>query len=326
MPFTDTFGRVVRKLRLSVTDRCNLRCRYCLPVEPTWLPRADLLTFEEIERFVRVVVPHGVDRLRLTGGEPLLRRDLAGLVERLAAIPGVDSLAMTTNGVGLDEHAKRLREAGLGAVTVSLDALDPEMYRELVKRDELGRVFAALDTARAVGLTPIKINTVVMRGVNEDQVERFAGMARERAMVVRFIEYMPLDSGGAWDMTQVVSGDELRRRISARWPLEPIARAGNDPATRWRFADGRGEIGFISSVTEPFCGSCDRIRLTADGKLLNCLFGKVEYDVRALLRGGASDQQIVALVQSAVQKKEAGHLINRPGFEQPRRVMSAIGG
>ena len=339
MSFVDRFGREVRKIRLSVTDRCNFRCLYCLPEEPTWLPRDEILSFEELERVARVLVSHGVTRVRLTGGEPLLRRGLPRLVERLSALPGLEGLTMTTNGYYLGEQAKALRDAGLQAVTVSLDALDRETFEALVLRPSFERVMSGIQAALDAGFAPIKINCVAMRGKNEHQVLAFAELARSGPYVVRFIEYMPLDSGHGWDMSQVVTGAEIRARIAERWPLEPIAQpaaaattrsagtvAGRDPATRFRFADGRGEIGFISSVSEPFCGSCDRIRLTAEGKLLNCLFGLKDYDLRGLLRGGASDDAIAAVVRQAVEEKEAGHLINRPGFIQPRRAMVSIGG
>lgn len=322
----DSFGREVRKLRLSVTDRCNFRCTYCLPEEPTWMPRAELLTFEEIERVAGILAPLGVRKLRLTGGEPLVRRDLVRLVARLAAIPGIDGLAMTTNGFHLGEYAKGLRDAGLKAVTVSLDALDPETFFELVRRPAFDRVIAGLDAALAAGFRPIKINCVTMRGINEDHVLRFAEMSRSGDFNVRFIEYMPLDSGDRWDLSKVVPGSEVRARISERWPLRAIPGDGREPASRYEFVDGRGEIGFISSVSEPFCGSCDRIRLTADGKILNCLFGNVEYDVRAVLRDGGDDAAVAAVVRRAVGEKAAGHLINRPGFVKPKRSMVMIGG
>jgi cyclic pyranopterin phosphate synthase len=330
MAFVDRFGREVRKLRLSVTDRCNFRCTYCLPVEPTWLPRAEILSFEEIERVVRALVPQGVRKLRLTGGEPLLRRDLERLVARLARVPGVEGLAMTSNGYFLAEKAKALREAGLRSITVSLDALDAATFDALARRPAFARVMAGIEAALAAGFPEIKINSVILRGVNEGEVVRLAELARSGPFVVRFIEFMPLDSGGGWDLSRVVVGAEVRRRIEERWPLEPVAPpvagSGRDPAARYRFRDGRGEVGFISSVSEPFCASCDRIRLTADGKLLNCLFGLVDYGLRALLRGDAGDEELIAAVRRAVEEKEAGHLINRPGFIQPRRAMAGIGG
>jgi cyclic pyranopterin phosphate synthase len=326
MSFVDAFGREVRKIRLSVTDRCNFRCGYCLPVEPVWLPRADLLSFEEIERVARLLVPHGVEKLRLTGGEPLLRRDLELLVAGLAAIPGVRGLSITTNGYHLAEKARALREAGLRTVTVSVDALHAATFDALVRRASFDRVMAGIEAALAAGFSPIKLNCVLVRGVNDDQIQGFAELARSGPYVVRFIEFMPLDSGGTWDMSKVVRGEEVRQRITERWPLEAGPGDPHDPARVWRFRDGRGEIGFISSVSEPFCRSCDRIRLTADGKILNCLFGHVEYDLRAVLRGGGSDAEVVDLVRWAVAEKGPGHLINRPGFVRPRRAMVSIGG
>ncbi len=235
---------------------------------------------------------------------------------------------MTTNAYHLGEQAKALREAGLRAVTVSLDALDRETFEALARRPAFARVRAGIEAAVAAGFAPIKINCVTMRGVNEEQVLAFAELARSGPFVVRFIEFMPLDSGGTWDLTKVVTGAEVRARIEQeqRWPLEAVPGDGRDPARTWRFRDGRGEVGFISSVSEPFCGSCDRIRLTAEGKVLNCLFGHLDYDLRAVLRGGGSDEDVVAVVRRAVEEKAAGHLINRPGFIQPRRAMAAIGG
>lgn len=326
MAFVDGFGREVRKLRISVTDRCNLRCLYCLPEEPLWLPREEILSFEEIERVARALAPHGVSKLRLTGGEPLLRRDLDRLVAKLAAIEGIRSIAITTNGYYLAQHAVALREAGLQAVTVSLDALDAKTFQALTKRPAFEQVMRGLEAAVAAGFAPVKLNCVTLVGQNEDQILGFAELARSGPYVVRFIEYMPLDSGGAWDLSRVLTGAEVRRRIEARYPLEPISGDGREPARRWRFRDGQGEVGFISSVSEPFCGSCDRIRLTAEGKILNCLFGHVDYDLRALLRAGAGPEALADVVRSAVAAKEAGHLINRPGFIQPRRAMASIGG
>ena len=259
MPFVDSFGRAVRKIRLSVTDRCNFRCTYCLPEEPVWLPRRELLSFEELERVARVLVPHGVAKIRLTGGEPLLRRDLPRLVARLATIPGLEGLSITTNGYHLGQQAKPLREAGLRSVTVSLDGLDAATVDALARRACFNRIQAGIRAALAAGFAPIKINCVIVRGVNEHQIEGFAELARSGPYVVRFIEFMPLDSGGTWDMSRVVTGAEIRQRIEARFAIERVSSgapgpdAARDPASRWRFRDGPGEIGFISSVSEPFC-------------------------------------------------------------------------
>ena len=323
----DAYGRTARKLRISVTDRCNLRCLYCLPEEPAWLPRAEILSFEEIERVARVLVGLGVEKVRLTGGEPLVRTDVQKLAARLALIPGLKGLTMTTNGLHLDEKARPLKEAGLTGLTVSLDALDPETYTRLVRRDALSRVLKGLDSALAAGFSPLKINMVVMRGANDEAVAEFAQLARSGPYIVRFIEFMPLDSGGTWTPERVVTAKEILERVNNVAAVEPVPdQDAHDPARRYRFRDGRGEVGIIAAVSEPFCAQCDRIRLTADGRFLNCLFGHVEYDVRSVLRGGGSDDDIAAVARRAVGEKGPGHLINRPGFIQPRRPMVAIGG
>lgn len=322
----DRFGRRARKLRISVTDRCNFRCVYCMPEDVAFMDREELLTFEEIERVTRVAVRLGIEKVRLTGGEPLARRDVERLVERLAAIPGLRSVSMTTNGYFLPAKAAALKRAGLTGLNISLDTLDPDRFLLLTRRDYLREVLAGLDAALAAGFAPIKVNMVVMRGYNDDEVETFALLARTRPLVVRFIEFMPLDNGNVWNERLVVPAREIIERIASVAPLEPLEHDPSEPARRWRFRDGQGEIGVIASVTEPFCAHCDRLRLTADGKIRNCLFGLDEYDVRAVLRGGGSDEDIAAVFQEAVANKWAGHLINRAGFVKPERTMHAIGG
>lgn len=324
----DSFGREIVNLRVSVTDRCNLRCSYCIPHEDVaWLPRKEILRFEEIERFVRVVAGLGIRKLRITGGEPLLRKDLPELVAKLVAVPGIEDVGMTTNAVGLARLAKPLREAGLSRVNVSLDTLDRELYKELTRRDALPAVLEGLAAAAATGFSPIKVNAVIERDRTLSEVVPLAAMAREKGLILRFIEYMPIGMGDRWTGDQVASNAEILEMLREVGELEPVGEPdGTGPAVRWRFTDGRGEIGLIGSVTEPFCDHCNRIRITAEGKLRTCLFSVREHDVRALLRGGADDAAIAELVKKAVAKKEPGHKIGRDDFEKPDRTMSSIGG
>jgi len=324
-PLVDGHGRVHRDLRISITDRCNLRCTYCMPEEGMrWQPRHELLTFEEIERLATVLVDRlGIDAIRLTGGEPTLRAHLPVLVERLAPL-GTD-LSISTNATTLERLAGDLARAGLRRVNISLDSLRPDRFFELTRRHELDKVLAGIDAALAAGLTPVKLNVVAMRGVNDDEVVDLAAFGRAKGITVRFIEFMPLDASGAWEQTSVVSADEIVGAIDAVFPLEVVPRS-SAPATVWRYRDGSGEIGVIPSVTQPFCGDCDRIRLTADGKLRTCLFATEETDLRALLRGGAGDEAIADVVAAAVGEKGPGHLIGQPTFIRPRRSMSQIGG
>ncbi|MBV8983794.1 MAG: GTP 3',8-cyclase MoaA [Acidimicrobiia bacterium] len=327
-PLVDTFGRVHTDLRISVTDRCNFRCSYCMPAEHmTWLPREGILTFEEIERVARVLKRLGVIAVRLTGGEPLARADLPVLVAKLAAI-GFDDLSLTTNGVGLPHLAQALVDAGLQRVNVSCDSLDRERFASITRRDALDAVLAGMDAAEAAGLAPVKVNVVLMRDVNDDEVVDFAAFARKTGRPVRFIEYMPLDAAHAWERPDVVPAREIVERIDAVFPLEAIGSRDDDPAPadRYRFADGRGEIGVIASVTDAFCGSCNRLRLTADGALRNCLFATQESSVRDLLRAGSSDADLEALCRRVVSSKAAGHGIDAPNFTPPERSMSQIGG
>ncbi|HET9885978.1 MAG TPA: GTP 3',8-cyclase MoaA, partial [bacterium] len=313
----DSFGRQIINLRISVTDRCNLRCSSCIPQEDVeWLPRAEVLTFEEIVRFVRVAAGLGIRKLRLTGGEPLLRKGLPELVGLLVAISGIEDVGLTTNGIGLTRLAQPLRDAGLRRLNVSLDTLDRETFQRLTRRDEIEAVLAGLNAAAAAGFQPIKINAVVQRGVNDAAIVPLANMAREHGFILRFIEYMPIGMGDAWRKDVVVTNAEILETLRTIGPLEPIGAPNGTagPAERWRFVDGKGEIGLIGSVTEPFCDKCNRIRITADGKLRTCLFSIVEHDVRSLLRGEASDDAIADLIVRAVAKKEPGHKIGQPDF------------
>jgi GTP 3',8-cyclase len=327
-PLVDTFGRVHTDLRISVTDRCNFRCSYCMPVEDMkWLPRDGILTYEEIERVARVMKSLGVTAVRLTGGEPLVRADLPVLVAKLAAI-GFEDISLTTNGVGLPHLARALADAGLQRVNVSCDSLDRARFASITRRDSLRAVLEGMAAAEAAGLAPVKVNVVLMRGVNDVEVVDFAAFARETGRPVRFIEYMPLDAAHAWERPDVVPAQEIVERIAAIFPLEPVGSRDEDPAPadRYRFADGRGEIGVIASVTHAFCGTCNRLRLTADGALRNCLFATQESSVRDLLRSGGSDADLEALCRQVVWSKAAGHGIDTPGFLPPARSMSQIGG
>jgi cyclic pyranopterin phosphate synthase len=325
-PLVDSFGRRHRDLRISITDRCNFRCTYCMPEEGMqWQSRDDLLTYEEITRVARLCVERfGFDSVRLTGGEPTVRARLPVLVEKLAAL-GVD-VALTTNGATLGLIADDLAAAGLVRINISCDSLRRDRFTQLTRRDALHRVLEGIDAAVAAGLDPVKVNVVLVRGVNDDEVVDFASFARRVGVAVRFIEFMPLDADEGWRADAVVSQAEIIEAVSAVYPLVEQSRT-HDPATRWRFADGApGEMGVIASVTEPFCGSCDRVRLTADGTFRSCLFAVDEHDVRALLRGGASDDEIAGVIEAAVGAKWAGHSIGQVQFIRPARSMSQIGG
>jgi cyclic pyranopterin phosphate synthase len=327
-PLVDPFARRVRDLRLSVTDRCNFRCTYCMPEDGLrWLDRADLLTYEELARIARVCVQRwGFDGIRITGGEPTIRAEISRLFELLAPL-GVD-LAMTTNGVKLPELAGKLRAAGLARVNVSLDSLRRETFLALTRRDELDRTIAGIDAAVAAGIDPVKVNCVVIRGVNDDEVVDLAAFGRERGVGVRFIEFMPLDAPGNWARDQVVPASEILERIDAVFPLEAThADAAHvEPAARFRFRDGIGDVGVIASVTEPFCGSCDRVRITAEGKFRTCLFALEETDLRAVMRDGGTDDELAAAIEAAVGTKWAGHRIGAVDFVRPDRSLSQIGG
>ncbi len=327
-PLIDGHGRAIGDVRISVTDRCNFRCQYCMPAEGLpWLERSAVLTYEEIERVVALLAAMGVHDVRLTGGEPLVRRELWRLVARLSALPEVHDLSLTTNGYLLERQVEQLVAAGLKRVNVSLDSLAQDRFFAMTRRDSLGAVLAGLEAAeRHPELRPIKVNAVALKNFTEAEVVAFAELARRKPYEVRFIEFMPLDGDRNWDQSQVLPNAEVRRLIGAVHPLEEIGRARSGTARRYRFADGQGEIGFISPVTEPFCGDCNRIRLTSDGKLRTCLFSVNETDLRAPLREGASDAELERIVRDAVWHKELKHHVNEPGFVPPARSMSQIGG
>ena len=325
MELVDTFGRVHRDLRIAVTDRCNFRCQYCMTEEGmVWLPREGLLTFEEIERIAKLAVErYDVDSIRLTGGEPTVRAHLSRLVRKLSAL-GVD-LAMTTNGVSLPLVAEELRDAGLKRLNISLDSLHQDRFLELTRRDDLDRVLRGIDAAISAGFEPVKINVVLMNGINDDEIVDFARFGREKGVVVRFIEFMPLDADEQWGPDRVVPLQRVIDEIHAEFPIEAIERT-SAPANRYRYLDGHGEVGVIATVTEKFCDTCDRIRLTADGQFRNCLFAVNDYNLRDAMRGGATDDELAEIIEGAVHEKWAGHGIDTVHFIRPKRNMSQIGG
>jgi len=327
-PLTDRFGRVHRDLRISVTDRCNLRCVYCMPGSgAVFQPRAQHLTTDELVRVATVARALGVRSVRLTGGEPLLRPEIVEIVGQLARL-GFDDLSMTTNGTRLSRLARPLADAGLDRVNVSCDSLRDERFTKIRRRGDLAGVLASMDAAEAAGLRPVKVNVVMISGLNDDEIESFAEFGRSTGRIIRFIEFMPLDAERAWDRGRVVSSDEVVARIHRRWPLAavPDTVGAAAPASRFRYLDGGGEIGVIASVTRPFCESCDRLRVTADGAIRNCLFTHEERSARDLLRSGGSDEDLARLLRGAVWVKRRGHGIDDPGFERPARTMSMIGG
>jgi GTP 3',8-cyclase len=345
---TDSFGRVLRDLRVSITDRCNFRCLYCLPeteaahnfyrghwahmpnpapILQQWVPRSNILSFEEIERVVRVAVNLGIHKIRLTGGEPLLRHNVEDLVERIARIPGVTDLAMTTNGFLFGQKGQALRQAGLGRVSFSLDSLDPANFRKITGRDSLAAVLESISLAQRLGFRPVKVNAVVIRDINDHEITSLAEFARKNDLSFRFIEFMPLDSARGWLKEMVVPGCEILSRLRRHFELTPVSSdSPSSTAKRWAFPDGRGELGIIAPVSEPFCGNCNRIRLTADGKIRTCLFSVVEHDLRSNLRKGASDEELASWLKQVVLQKEARHHIGEPDFVPPSRSMSCIGG
>lgn len=327
-PLRDGHGRPITSLRLSVTDRCNFRCQYCMPAEGLpWLQRPDVLTFEECERLIRIFASIGVDDLRLTGGEPLVRRDFPDLVAMLAQVPGLEDLSLTTNGYLLKRDLPALTEAGLRRINVSLDSLSRDRFFEMTRRDSLAEVLEGLEAAEQYPqLHPIKVNCVAMRGFTEDEVLAFAEFARRKPYEVRFIEFMPLDADRAWSEDDVLTGEEIRQMIDAVYPLAPAKRRTHATAKVHEFADGSGRIGFVNPVSEPFCSDCNRIRVTADGKLRTCLFSMTETDLRTGLRDGSSDTEIERVIREAVWRKELKHRVSEPGFKQPARTMSSIGG
>lgn len=334
----DGFGRVHTDLRISVTDRCNLRCTYCMPLEVAFKPRDELLSYEEIARVVRVAAGLGIRTIRLTGGEPLVRSRIDVLVQALVAIPGIEDVAMTTNGLLLAEQAGPLYAAGLSRLNVSLDSLREDMFEKIARRKGLDQVLAGLTAAQAAGFRSIRINAVSIRGLTEDEIVPLATLCRRQGFHLRFIEFMPLDAEGAWSNDQVLSGREVREILAANvGPLVPAVRSdAAQPAVDYLWADGGGGVGFIDSVTSPFCGQCDRLRLTADGQFRNCLFSTTEWDVRRVLRdddsrtvracGSVVDEQIAGVLQACVGAKRAAHGIGTPEFARPARAMYQIGG
>jgi cyclic pyranopterin phosphate synthase len=326
----DSYGRAIRDLRVSLTDRCNFRCFYCLPHgEPPIAPKAEMLSYEEIEYACDIFVSLGIEKIRLTGGEPMMRRDIETIIAKLSALkPRLHDLALTTNGYFLPGRAHELKAAGLDRVTISLDSLKRGVFKQMTGVDVLDRVMEGISAAKQAGLTPIKINAVIVRGHNEGEVADFAAFAREHDIQMRFIEFMPLDSGHEWSREMVVSGREMREQIEARFPLVSVkVPRGSETSSRYRFADhASGEIGIIAPVTEPFCGACSRIRLTADGQIRTCLFSTVEHSLRDVLRSGATRAEIIEYIEAVVLKKEPRHYINEPEFAQPARTMSFIGG
>jgi cyclic pyranopterin phosphate synthase len=328
-PLVDGFGRVHTNLRISVTDRCNIRCFYCMPADHAeFMDRGELLTFEEIERFVRVVVQLGVNKIRLTGGEPLVRRDMHKLVEKIAAIAGIHDVGLTTNGILLADQAADLWNAGLRRLNVSLDALNPGKFKQITRRDGYEKVIAGIRAAQEMGFDPVKVNAVSVRGFTEDEIVPFGHFARETGVEMRFIEYMPLDADCAWQRGKVLFAHEIIETLSRE--IMPLVACGRPdpgaPASEFVFADGVGRIGFIASVSQPFCMDCNRFRLTADGQIRNCLFSLQETDIRGILRGGGSDAEIEAAVRKSIAGKKEGHEINTARFIQPARPMYSIGG
>jgi len=344
----DSHGRTLRDLRVSLTDRCNFRCLYCLPeteaaqnfyrghwaklpnskpIVQEWVPKAHLLSFEEIERVIRLAVSLGITKIRLTGGEPLLRQEVEKLVARISAISGIEDMAMTTNGFLFAEKARALRDAGLRRVSFSMDSLDRDNFKKMTGRDGLDSVRQSIRLAKELGFAPVKVNAVVIRDINDHELESLVTFARDEAVSLRFIEFMPLDSARAWQKEMVVPGAEILRRLQARFDLRLVANDNpSSTSKRWAHADGRGEIGIIAPVSEPFCGHCNRIRLTADGKVRTCLFSVTEHDLRSRLRAGASDADLDAWLRGVVWQKEARHHIGEPDFVPASRSMSCIGG
>ena len=328
MTLTDSFGRVARKLRISVTDRCNFRCQFCMPQTPIWLPRSDILTYEEIHRVVSLFAKMGVERIRLSGGEPLMRQDVEKLVELLSAVPGIHSVTMTTNGYFLPEKVTALKRAGLSGLTVSLHSLKPERFKEISGGGPYEKVAAGIKAAKESGFKPLKLNAVVIRGCNEDEIVDLASLAVSGDVTMRFIEYMPFDGRRLWGMEKVVSGEEILQKIRERYSLIPLLHENGSTAKNYKFADGAGQIDIITSITDPFCSDCDRIRISADGKIVPCLFDNTGYDLRPLLRGGASDQDLQDFIRNAVDHKAPGveTLLKKFHTLQHVRPMHTIGG
>ncbi|HYL09996.1 MAG TPA: GTP 3',8-cyclase MoaA [Candidatus Acidoferrales bacterium] len=327
MTLHDKLGRPITDLRISVTDRCNFRCVYCRSADPEkYRPEDELLSWAELERLGEVFLTLGIRKVRVTGGEPLVRNGVEDFIARLHEM-GVEDLSMTTNGHLLAERCDRLVQAGLRRINISLDSLDPIKFERVTRTRSFLKVMEGIDAVQNSSLRPAKVNAVLVRGLNDDEVEAFAAFARDRAIIMRFIEFMPLDADRHWTRDLVVTAAEIKRRIHAQWPLVQIPHERSETARKYRFADGApGEIGLIAPVSEPFCGFCSRIRLTADGKLRTCLFSKDDHDLKFLLRGGAGNEEIAQFIESVVMEKEAGHRINEPGFVPPSRTMVYIGG
>ncbi len=348
MDLVDSHGRILRDLRISVTDRCNFRCLYCLPgteaaaqffrgrwkaggqgrpIPVSWKPRRELLSFEEIARVVRIAASCGIEKIRLTGGEPLLRQGLPRLVGMLSAIGGIRDLALTTNGLHFPLHARALADAGLSRASFSLDSVDPANFRRITGREGLEQALASVRLARRLGLEPVKVNAVVIRDINDHEIEDLCQWAIDEEVIIRFIEFMPLDSGRAWQREHVVPGVEILERLRRRFSLVPVeADSPAETAKRWRLGSGKAEVGIIAPVTQPFCGRCNRLRLTSDGQIRTCLFSLEEHDLRGLLRSGADDREIRDRMRSIVLSKERGHRVGAGDFVPPSRTMSAIGG
>jgi GTP 3',8-cyclase len=346
--FIDSHGRVMRDLRVSVTDRCNFRCMYCLPeteaaanfyrerwatvlsskpIVREWQPKQNILTFEEIERAVRIAARHGIEKIRVTGGEPLLRHNIERLISKLAAIPGVRDVAMTTNGFLFQQKARALRDAGLHRVSFSCDSLSRDNFKRMTGRDGLDELLASIHLAKELGFAPVKVNAVIIRGINDDEIEVLADFAARESLALRFIEFMPLDSGRAWQREMVMPGKEILARLQKRFALERISTENkSETAKRWRIPGTNAEIGIIAPVTEPFCGHCNRIRLTADGKIRTCLFSVAEHDLRSLLRENSTDGEISQFLSRTILQKEDRHHIGEPEFQPASRSMSCIGG
>ena len=328
LPIVDSFGRVHKSFRISVTDRCNIRCFYCMPETVQFLPRRDILSFEEITRVAEIAADSGVSRIRLTGGEPLVRGEVWKLVEMLKSIRGIEDVALTTNAILLADQAQRLRSHGLDRVNISLDTLDANTFEKITRRKGLDQVLSGIDAAIDVGFDQIRINAVSMAGITETEIVPLAEFGREKGLELRFIEFMPLDGDEDWHRAQVMTGDVIRQTIhDSVGPLQPVTRSHQaQPATDFEYVDGAGRVGFINSVTEPFCDSCDRMRMTAEGKFRNCLFSTREWDLRTLLRSGASDEQILATIRESVAAKAAAHGISSDDFQRPAKAMYQIGG
>lgn len=327
-PITDSFGRIHNNLRISVTDRCNIRCFYCMPESVEFLPRKDLLTFEEIDRIVGVLSEFGVDRIRITGGEPLVRKEIWNLIGLIRSRKSIQDIALTTNALLLAEQAQKLRDAGLDRLNISLDTIDPAVFEKITRRKGLDKVLAGIEAAQAAGFKNIRINAVSITGISESEIVPLAQFARDKNLELRFIEFMPLDGDESWQTDQVLSGANVRDLIAKDiCALTPSVRTNeSQPAIDFDYADGQGRVGFINSVTEPFCGACNRMRITAEGKFRNCLFSSVEWDIAKLMRGGATDSEIVATIRESVSAKKAGHGTDDGRFLRPAKAMYQIGG